>query len=403
LSHRRLGVAIVGLGGAVATTAVAGVELMRLGLAGREGLPLAELGQGRFSRVDLVDYDDLVFGGWDLCGDDLATAAETHRVLGPAELAAAAPALSQVRPWPAVGSTAHCKNVTGTNLVDAGSLRGAVERIREDLRAFAEGLDGVVVVNLASTERPMDLASPALATVDGLEAALDADEHDAVNPGVLYAYAAICEGIAFGNFAPSVAADAPALVELALREGVPTAGKDGKTGQTMMKTLIAPGLRARNLRVEGWFSTNILGNRDGLALDDPDSLASKLGTKGSVLDDILGYPVEDHVVNINYYRPRGDDKEAWDTIDVVGFLGQRMQVKVNFLCKDSILAAPLVLEIARVLDLASRRGERGPQEQLSTFFKAPTVAEGRPEHALQRQEAMLHDWLFAEAGDRTAA
>jgi myo-inositol-1-phosphate synthase len=174
---------------------------------------------------------------------------------------------------------------------------------------------------------------------------------------MLYAYAAIAEGVPYGNFTPSLAADVPALKELAARRNVPVAGKDGKTGQTMLKTVLAPALRSRALYVEGWFSTNILGNRDGLALKDPDSLKSKLDTKGTVLDSILGYEVEDHVVDINYYRPRGDSKEAWDNLDVVGFLGQKMQIKVNFLCKDSVLAAPLVIEIARVLDLAQQRGE----------------------------------------------
>ena len=172
------------------------------------------------------------------------------------------------------------------------------------------------------------------------------------------------------------------------------AGKDGKTGQTFMKTVIAPALRSRSLHVDGWFSTNILGNRDGLALDDPSSLKSKLGTKKSVLDEILGYPVEDHIIDIRYYRPRGDDKEAWDNIDVTGFMGQRMQIKVNFLCKDSILAAPLAIEIARCLGLADRRGEGGVQEQLGVFFKAPMTPEGRPPvHAFHTQERRLLDWL----------
>ena len=211
---------------------------------------------------------------------------------------------------------------------------------------------------------------------------------------MLYAYAAIEAGVPYGNFTPSVAADVPALAELARRRGVPVAGKDGKTGQTLLKTVLAPALRARALHVDGWFSTNILGNRDGLALDDPDSLRSKLDTKGSVLDSILGYRVEDHIVDIRYYRPRGDDKEAWDNIDVIGFLGHRMQIKVNFLCKDCILAAPLVIEIARLLDLAQQRGEGGAQEQLSLFFKAPMTANGRaPEHAFHLQERMLADWL----------
>jgi myo-inositol-1-phosphate synthase len=396
MTERKLGVAIVGLGGAVATTAAAGIELLRLGLAGTEGLPLAE-------RTDdgLEGYDRLVFAGWDVSGDDLATAAETHGVLGGSDLAAAAPALARVTPWPAVGDREFCRNVTGDHVVAAPDRRAMVEHIRADLRRFAGEVDRVVVVNLASTERPADVTHPALATLDGLEAALDADD-PTLGPAVLYAYAAIREGVPYGNFTPSVAADAPALVELAERLGVPVAGKDGKTGQTLMKTVIAPGLRARALHVEGWFSTNILGNRDGQALDDRDSLQSKLDTKGSVLDSMLGYRVEDHKVRIEYYRPRGDEKEAWDAIDLVGFLGQRMQLKVNFLCKDSILAAPLVIELARVLDLAGRRGEGGVQEQLGSFFKAPMVGDGHaPEHALHLQEHALESWLAG--GDREGA
>ncbi len=391
--EHKLGVAVVGLGGAVATTAAAGIELLRLGLAGHEGLPLAD-------HEGLAAYDQIVFAGWDVHGADLATAAETHGVLGGSELAAAAPALAAVTPWPAVGDVEWCRNVSGGNVVAAPGLRAMVDHIRADLRRFADEVDRVVVINLASTERPADPAHPALATLAGLEDALDADD-PAVGPGVLYAYAAVRERIPYGNFTPSVAADAPAIVELAERLNVPIAGKDGKTGQTFMKTVIAPGLRSRALHVDGWFSTNILGNRDGLALDDADSLQSKLNTKGSVLDSILGYHVEDHKVRIEYYRPRGDEKEAWDNIDVVGFLGQRMQIKVNFLCKDSILAAPLAIEIARCLDLAARRGEGGVQEQLGTFFKAPMVADGHaPEHALHRQDAALGAWLAA--GDRAA-
>jgi myo-inositol-1-phosphate synthase len=390
--NRTVGVAVVGLGGAVATTAVAGMELLRLGIVGTDGLPLA--------GVDgLAPYESLRFAGWDVSADDLATAAEGHGVLGPAELAAAGPALAAITPWPAVGDRDFCRGVDGAHRIAAPSRRAAIDVIREDLRGLAAEVDRVVVVNLASTERPADLEHPALATLDGLEAALDADDA-AVGPAVLYAYAAIAEGMPYANFTPSVAADAPALIEFAEREGVPVAGKDGKTGQTLMKTVIAPGLRSRALTVEGWFSTNILGNRDGQALHDPDSLQSKLQTKGSVLDACLGYPVEDHVVRIEYYRPRGDAKEAWDTIDLVGFLGQRMQLKLDFLCKDSILAAPLVVELVRLLDHASERGERGVQEQLGTFFKAPMTADGRePEHVLHRQEEALASWLAA--GDRT--
>jgi myo-inositol-1-phosphate synthase len=217
---------------------------------------------------------------------------------------------------------------------------------------------------------------------------------------MLYVYAAVGEGVAYGNFTPSVAGDIPALVEYAVQKGVPLAGKDGKTGQTFIKTVIAPGLKSRALKVDGWYSTNILGNRDGFALQHPDSLKSKVTTKGSVLDEILGYEVEDHIVDIRYYRPRGDNKEAWDNIDIVGFLGQPMQLKINFLCKDSILAAPLVIEIARLLDYAQRCGETGVQEQLSVFFKLPQVADElnhKPEHALYLQEQMLLEWLTAHA------
>ena len=390
-SNRRLGVAIVGVGGAVATTAVAGVEAIKRGDNRLDGLPLAGVRVG-----GMTNYRDLVFGGWDLAGDDLARAAATHRVLNDNQLAEHAPALTALRPWPAVGSGAFCRNVDGANKREAPGHRAAVAAIADDLRRFRRdsGADGVVMINLASTERIPEDAAP-LASLDAFERAMDRDDA-AIGPAMLYAYAAIQAGVPYGNFTPSLAADAPALVELARRRGVPTAGKDGKTGQTFMKTVLAPAFRSRALHVDGWFSTNILGNRDGLALEDPDSLKSKLGTKGSVLDSILGYRVEDHVVDIRYYRPRGDDKEAWDNVDVTGFLGQRMQIKVNFLCKDSILAAPLVLEIARLLDLAQQRGDGGVQEQLSVFFKAPMVANGHaPEHAFHAQERLLMDWLGA--------
>ena len=384
---RRLGVAVVGLGGAVATTAAAGVELIRLGHGGTDGLPLAGA-----TGAGLAPYDALVFGGWDLSPDDLAKAADAHRVLEPGQLALVAPILAGVVPWPAAGNADFCRNVDGSNKVDVGGLRAQTEAVRADLRAFRrdQDLDAVVVVNLASTERWPDPAAPALATLEGFEAGLDADD-PAIGPAMVYAYAALAEGVPYANFTPSRAADVPALAE---RAGVPVAGKDGKTGQTLLKTVLAPGLRARALRVEGWYSTNLLGNRDGQALEDPASLASKLETKGSVLDSILGYPVEDHLVDIRYYRPRGDSKEAWDNVDLVGFLGQRMQLKVNFLARDSILAAPLVIELARLLDLARRRGEGGVQEQLGAFFKAPMTRDATgPEHALHRQEERLSAWL----------
>jgi myo-inositol-1-phosphate synthase len=389
--RRRVGVAVVGLGGAVATTAAAGVELLRRRGSNRtDGLPLAHV-----SVPGLAGYDELVFGGWDLNGQSLAEAVAEHRVLNDNQKAEARDALDAVRPWPAVASSEFCRRIEGANARPVRGHREAVAAILDDIRRFraANDLDALVMVNLASTERTPPADSPALRSAAAFERALDADDA-AIGPAMLYARAAIEAGIPYGNFTPSVAADAPALAEMARARGVPVAGKDGKTGQTLLKTVLAPMLRARALHVEGWFSTNILGNRDGRALDDPDSLKSKLGTKGSVLDSILGYRVEDHIVDIRYYRPRGDDKEAWDNIDVSGFLGHRMQLKVNFLCKDSILAAPLVLEIARLLDLAGQRGEAGAQEQLSLFFKAPQTDGGRaPQHAFHLQERMLADWL----------
>lgn len=391
----RLGVMVVGLGGAVATTAVAGIELLKSGSIGTEGLPLANLSADLVET--LADYEDIVFGGWDLSGDDLSVAAANHNVLTLQQYAQAAPLLQNIRPFPAVGNAEFCRNVTGKNCVSSESHREALEVVRQNIRDFrvACETDALVMINLASTEKFIDKQSAAFATLKNFEQALDSNANE-IAPAMIYAYAAIAEGVPYGNFTPSVAADIPALVEFAVQRGVPLAGKDGKTGQTMMKTALAPALKTRALKVEGWYSTNILGNRDGLALSDPDSLKSKVTTKGSVLDDILGYKVENHIVDIRYYKPRGDNKEAWDNIDVTGFLGQPMQIKINFLCRDSILAAPLVIEIARLLDLAKRRGTGGVLQQLSVFFKLPQVADEateKPVHALHTQETMLLDWL----------
>jgi myo-inositol-1-phosphate synthase len=391
---RRVGVAVVGLGGAVATTAVAGVELLRRGAVSTEGLPLAtspaELTSG------LARYEDLVFGGWDLYGDNLEQAARMHNVLTNEQLTHAADALAQITPWAAVGNRRFCRNVDGENHVVAETHREEVSAIRDDLRRFREQqqVDGLVMINLASTERTTDLSLPVYRSIEGFEQGLDENSPE-IGPAMLYAYAAITEHVPYVNFTPSVAADVPALIALAEREGVPVAGKDGKTGQTMLKTVVASALRSRALHVDGWFSTNILGNRDGQALSDSDSLQSKLTTKASVIDQILGYKVEDHVVHIHYYRPRGDNKEAWDNIDIRGFLGQPMQIKINFLCRDSVLAAPLVIELARLMDFAQHCGERGVQEQMGAFFKMPMVAHAGtiPEHALHLQEQRLFSWL----------
>jgi len=386
----RVGIAVIGLNGAVATTAAAGIAMIRAGSNDLSGLPLAS------RDVDgMAAYRDLHFGGWDLSHDDLATAALKHGVLSESELANGASSLSDMRPWPAVGSTDFCANIDGANKIAAPGHRAAVRHIQDDLARFKseQNLDRVVMINLASTERKADLGADALTSVEGFERGLDADDA-AISPAMLYAYAAIASDTPYANFTPSVAADVAPLAELARQRGVPIAGKDGKTGQTLLKTVIAPALRDRALHVDGWFSTNILGNSDGLALDDPKSLASKVDTKKSVLDQILGYPVEDHIIMIHYYKPRGDNKEAWDNIDLTGFLGQKMQLKLNFLCKDSVLAAPLAIEIARCLAMAQTRGEGGVQDQMGIFFKMPQTADGgEPIHAFGEQQLILDTWL----------
>ena len=393
-STRRLGVAIVGLGGAVATTAVAGVALLRQGLIGTEGLPLAGLPAELVGG--LVAYEQIVFGGWDLCGDTVWQAAITHNVLPAAQLLPIQATLEALQPWQAVGNAQFCRNVGGEHRIIAPDHRGMVEIIHGQLQHFrhGQGLDNIVVINLASTERSNASSLPIYRTIEAFEQALD-DNHPDIGPAMLYAYAAITAGAPYINFTPSLGADVPALVALAEQNGVPVGGKDGKTGQTMMKTVIAPALRSRALRVDGWFSTNILGNRDGEALADQASLQSKLNTKASVLDQILGYHVESHLVDIRYYKPRGDNKEAWDNIDVTGFLGQPMQIKINFLCRDSILAAPLVIELARLQDWAQQQGSGGVQEHVGAFFKLPQTADPalQPEHALHVQEQRLYQWL----------
>ncbi len=390
---RKLAVLIVGFGGAVSTTAVAGIECIRAGRQTTTGLPLADATIG-----GLVDYGDIAFGGWDLYPDDLASAARHHNVLDAEQLAFVAPVLAKLRPMPAVGAPGWCNNVNGSNVLVTTTHRETIARLQHDIETLrrSTGADASVVINLASVERWPDLTAAKFASLANFDRALDTNDAD-ISPAMLYAYAAIDAGVPYGNFTPSLGADVPALVEFAERRNVPVAGKDGKTGQTMLKTVIAPALKARALRVDGWFSTNILGNRDGEALADPASLASKLATKGSVLDSILGYTVADHVVSINYYRPRGDNKEAWDNIDIIGFMGQKMQIKIDFLCRDSILAAPLIIEIARTLDLAQQRGDGGIQEQLGIFFKAPMTRAGNVvEHDFGKQEVRLRAWLTAE-------
>lgn len=383
----KLGIAIIGLGGAVGTTTVAGALLIAKGKQSTVGLPLAD-----HPEFGLIDYRQLAFAGWDLYPDDLYTAAIKHRVLSAEQLQEIEPELRAIQPWPAIANQRFC---AGIEVASTGSsLNDQLEQIASQLTEFAARHDGrVIVINSASTEHPVDLEQPVFQNPTAFAEAVERNS-ESISPAMLYAYAAIRLGIPYANFTPSVAADLPALQQLAKMRQVPIAGKDGKTGQTFLKTVIAPALRDRSLQVAGWYSTNILGNRDGLVLDKPDSRQSKINTKGDVLDACLGYPVENHQVHIHYYPPRGDDKEAWDNIDVQGFLGQPMQIKVNFLCKDSILAAPLVIEIARCLDLAKQTGLAGPIEQLGAFFKAPMTADGAPpNHRFFEQQLVLLHWL----------
>lgn len=388
MNNGKLGIAVIGLGGAVGSTMVAGIELIRKRLIDTTGLPLAGV------SGELVAYENIVFAGWDLFGDNLAHAATEHDVLSHKQFVAIESELRAIKPWRATANKEFLANIDGANIVSAASHRETIAKIRENLAMFKSTCESVVVINLASTEKLADEGNENFNSIESFEKALD-ENSTLISPAMLYAYAAIAEGVPYGNFTPSVAADIPALVEFAEKNSVPLAGKDGKTGQTMIKSVLAPAFKTRALKVDGWFSTNILGNRDGLALSNADSLASKVKTKSSLLDDILGYEVEDHIVDIRYYRPRGDNKEAWDNIDLRGFLGQSMQLKVNFLCKDSILAAPLAIEIARCLDLAKRRGIKGVFEEAGVFFKFPMTREtdSKPENALHKQEAILLEWL----------
>jgi myo-inositol-1-phosphate synthase len=391
--------------GAVATTAIAGVEAVKRGLAAPVG-SLTQLGflteedgtpGPRVSEVlSLARLDDLVFGGWDPIPDDAYDAACRAKVLERPLLDQLQEPLRAIRPMPAAFDTEWVRRLDGPN-VKKGSRRALAEALVEDIRAFMQRnrcARGVMVWT-GSTEVYAEVG-PAHLTVEAFEKALDADDRS-IAPSMLYAYAAIRAGIPFLNGAPNLSQDIPALRELALRQGVATGGKDFKTGQTLMKTTIAPMLQARLLGLDGWFSTNILGNRDGEVLDDAASFKTKEVSKLGVLDQILDaerhpelYREIAHKVTIHYYPPRGDNKEGWDAIDLYGWLGYPMHIKVNFQCRDSILAAPLVLDLALLGDLGQRAGEKGPQEWLSFFFKSPVTAPGRAQvHDLFQQRANL--------------
>lgn len=403
-----LAVLMPGLG-AVATTAIAGVEAVKRKL-GRPVGSFTQLGHllddegkpGRLVRevLPLASFEDLVFGGWDPITDNVYEAAVRARVLDRSLVEQLREVLQTIRPMPAVFDKSWVRRLDGPN-IKKGTKRQMAEALTDDIRGFLDKNHCTrgVLVWTGSTEVYCE-TGPAHQNLKAFEAALDKSDAT-IAPSMIYAYAAMKAKIAYLNGAPNLSADIPALRELAEKQGVPTGGKDFKTGQTLMKTTIAPMLHARLLGLEGWFSTNILGNRDGEVLDDEASFKTKEVSKLSVLDQILDpshhpelYRDMEHKVTIHYYPPRGDNKEGWDAIDIFGWLGYPMQIKINFQCRDSILAAPLALDLALLADLAQRAGEKGPQEWLSFFFKSPvTVPGGVPVHDLFRQQALLHRQL----------
>jgi myo-inositol-1-phosphate synthase len=407
----KLGVLMPGLG-AVATTFIAGVESIKKGLSKPIG-SVAQMGHIRLGKrtenrnplikdfVPLANLNDLVFGGWDVYEDNVYTAAVKAEVLDRFMLEAIKPELESIIPMKAAFDKNFVKNLDGTHVKDYKTRYDLAQAVIEDIKNFQKekGCDRVVMVWCGSTEIyhvAEDVHQSLAAFEQGLK-----DNDPRIAPSMIYAYAALTLGVPFANGAPNLTCDIPALVELSKKTKTPIAGKDFKTGQTLMKTILAPGLQARALGMEGWFSTNILGNRDGWVLDDPDNFKTKEVSKLGVLEDIL-MPDENselygdmyHKIRINYYPPRKDNKESWDNIDIFGWMGYKMQIKVNFLCRDSILAAPIVLDLALFIDFAKRAGMSGIQEWLSFYLKSPQTAPGlRPEHDIFKQLIKLQNTL----------
>jgi myo-inositol-1-phosphate synthase len=407
----KLGILLPGMG-AVATTFVAGVESIRRGFHKPIGsltqmgtIRLGKRTEGRSPKVNefvpLAALDDLVFGGWDIFEDTAYDAAKHAGVLCTEDLDRVRPFLEKLKPMAGVFEPAYVKKLNGTFIKKGKSKMDLAEQLGADIETFKKqnGVDRCVAVWCGSTEvyrEPTDVHSTLAKFEEGLR---KNDEN--IAPSAIYAYACLKAGVAYANGAPNLSVDFPAMQELAKKKGVPISGKDFKTGQTLMKTILAPGFKARYLGLEGWYSTNILGNRDGEVLDDPESFKSKEVSKLGVLEHILQphlypelYKDFSHVVRINYYPPRGDNKEGWDNIDIFGWLGYKMQIKIDFLCRDSILAAPIVLDLALFMDLAQRSGMSGIQEWLSFYFKSPMTAPGLyPEHDLFIQLMKLKNTL----------
>ena len=413
----KLGILMPGLG-AVATTLIAGVEAVKKGISEPVGsltqMSRIRLGKRTENRnpkikdfVPLADLRDIVFGGWDIYDDNVYQAAVAANVLGPDLLLAVRPELEKIKPMKAVFDSGYIKNIQGPNVKKAANKMELAQQVMQDIENFQElhNCDRFVMVWCGSTEKYIE-QSAVHQTIESFELGL-CQNHELISPSMIYAYAALNMGMPFVNGAPNLSCDIPALVSLSWETNTPIAGKDFKTGQTLMKTIIAPGLQARALGVKGWFSTNILGNRDGKVLDDPLNFKTKEVSKLSVLEDIL-QPEENpslygdlyHMVRINYYPPHGDNKESWDNVDIFGWLGYPMQIKINFLCRDSILAAPVVLDLALFVDLAKRANMSGIQEWLSFYLKSPQTAEGlRPEHDIFKQLIKLQNTLRYMMGE----
>lgn len=413
----KLGILIPGLG-AVATTFIAGVEAVKKGIAQPIG-SLTQMGNIRVGKrtenhnpaindfVPLAQLNDIVFGGWDIYEDNVYEAALHAKVLELPLLQAIKPELEAIKPMKAVFDQSYVANLNGVHVKKAASKYDLAMAVIADIENFKaiNNVSRVVLVWCGSTEKYIE-HEDIHATIERFEQALK-DNDDRIAPSMIYAYAAIKIGVPFANGAPNLTCDIPALIHLAKETQTPIGGKDFKTGQTLMKTILAPGLHARSLGVRGWFSTNILGNRDGYVLDNPENFKTKEVSKLSVLDEIFKpelnpelYGELYHKVRINYYPPHGDNKESWDNIDIFGWLGYPMQIKINFLCRDSILAAPIVLDLALFMDLAKRAEMSGIQEWLSFYFKSPQTMEGLPpEHDIFKQLIKLQNTLRHMMGE----
>ena len=417
-TNGKLGVMCVGLG-AVTTTTIIGVLMSRKGLSKPTGSfacdGIMRLGKGAdkiYKEVKhilpIASLDDIVFGAWDLYEDDAYDAAIKASVLRQGDIEPVKEELRAIRPYKALFDKNYATNIDGPNVKTGETRWELTEQLRQDIRSFKEknNCERVVVIWIASTEKYIPRDENVHGSLAAFEAAMKANDTERVAPSMCYAYAAMREGCPFVMGAPNLCIDIPAMWELADEEKVPITGKDFKSGQTMMKTVLAPAFFTRQLGVTGWFSTNILGNRDGVVLDAPENFETKRRSKMSAVENILDsdiYPdlYSDiyHKVRINYYPPRGDEKESWDNIDIFGWMGYPMTIKVNFLCRDSILAAPLVLDLILFSDVALRAGEYGIQEFMSFYCKAPMHKDGdKPVHDLFKQFAMLKNKIRELAG-----